>query len=45
MPRHTGASNYHDGSLKARTRRSRKNRGHKLQSRKDKALNAQRSQQ
>lgn len=44
MPRHGGASQFHDGSLKERTRRSRRNRGQKIQSRKDKALNQLRSQ-
>lgn len=37
MPRHGGASQYHDGSLRARTRRARRNRGQRIQSRKDKA--------
>jgi len=37
MPRHVGASHFHDGSLRERTRKSRRNRGHRLQSRKDKA--------
>lgn len=37
MPRHAGSSNYHSGSLVARTRKSRKNRGQRIQSRKDKA--------
>lgn len=40
MPRHHGASQYHDGSLTARTRKARKNRGNKIQSRKDKAAYA-----
>jgi hypothetical protein len=42
MPRHSGASDYHDGSLKARTRKSRKTRGSRAQSRKDKAVYAAR---
>lgn len=42
MPRHGGASQFHDGSLRERTRRSRKNRGRKIQSRKDKAAYAAR---
>ena len=37
MPRHCGASQYHDGSLRARTRKSRKRRGRDTQSMKDKA--------
>lgn len=37
MPHHVGASHYHAGSLKERTRRARKTRGQKVQSRKDKA--------
>lgn len=37
MSRHCGASQYHDGSLRARTRRSRRNRGQRIQSLKDKA--------
>jgi len=36
MPRHGGASQYHDGSLKERTRRARKTRGQRIQSRRDK---------
>jgi hypothetical protein len=35
--RHCGASQYHDGSLRERTRGARKTRGRKIQSRKDKA--------
>lgn len=37
MPRHAGASQFHDGSLRERTRKSRRNRGQRIQSRKDKA--------
>lgn len=36
MPRHVGASHFHSGSLSARTRSARRNRGRKIQSRKDK---------
>lgn len=42
MPRHCGASQYHDGSLRARTRRARKRRGTDAQSRKDKAAHVAR---
>ncbi len=45
MPRHAGASNYHSGSLVARTRKSRKNRGKKIQSRKDKLAHIERSKE
>lgn len=36
MPRHVGASHFHDGALSARTRKARKARGKKRQSQKDK---------
>lgn len=36
MPRHSGASQYHDGVLKERSRKSRKERGRKRESRKAK---------
>jgi hypothetical protein len=45
MARHAGASNYHDGSLKERTRRARRNRGRKIQSRKDKAAYVERAKE
>lgn len=45
MPRHAGASSYHSGSLTARTRKSRKNRGKRIQSRKDRAAYAVRAKE
>lgn len=45
MPRHAGASNYHSGSLTARTRKSRKNRGKRIQSRKDKLAYIERAKE
>ena len=40
MPRHCGASQYHDSSLHQRTRRARRNRGQRIQSRNDKKAHA-----
>jgi len=39
--RHAGASKWHAGSLTARTRKARKTRGRKIQSRKDIKRNAE----
>lgn len=39
--RHCGASQYHDGVLVARTRKARKTRGSKKQSRRDKSKETQ----
>lgn len=42
MARHCGDSQYHDGSLRERTRKARRNRGQRIQARKDKAAYAAR---